>query len=209
MISFLFPIIVGLIRRNSFDIATLLIFYLAITSFIFEIIALYADIKYRNNLLVYNIASVIYSLLFGLYFSKTIPSFNTHIFRKLYSISIMLIWIATILYAQSLFILNSPFMIILGVIVICFSFISIDSIVSIQSSRYFKLTKSIHFWFAVVFLFYWCITILQWGLYNFFSEKINGYEYINMVFSLVSTLVNIAIGILFYLYPKLKQADVS
>jgi hypothetical protein len=199
----------GVKRYTSFDKATRLILYVAIVSFVIELIALYTEIKYRNNLPIYNIASVIYLLLLGLYFSKIITLFNTDAFRKLYSIAILLIWIATLFYEKSLFVLNSAFMIIVGIVVICFSILSIDNIVSVQSKRYFKLTTSIHFWFAVVFLFYWCITILQWGLYKYFSEKISGYEYINLALSLVSTLVNIAFGMLFYNYPKLKQADAS
>jgi hypothetical protein len=191
------------------DLPSQLILFWVIISLITEIIALLFAIILRNNFLVYNIFSLVSLLLLGVYFKKVIKRFRNYYFMLGYTSIITILWMYSVYYQNSLFTLNSPLMLIEGAVIIAFSILSIDNIVSVQSKRYFKLTTSIHFWFAVVFLFYWCITILQWGLYKYFVAQAPWSQYLNLALSFAGTLVNLSIAILFYISPKLKQADAS
>jgi hypothetical protein len=189
------------------DFPSKLILLWVIISLITEIIALFFVIILRNNFLVYNLFSLLSLLLLGLYFNKLITQFNNNYFKNIYSCVIILLWIGSIYYQKSFFTLNSPLMIIEGSVIMIFSILSIEKIVAIQSNQYFKLTSSLHFWFAVIFLFYWCITILHWGLYKYFVLKVSWMHYLHWILSFAGIVVNFSIGSLFYLYPKLKQAD--
>lgn len=189
------------------DLPSKLILCWVIISFISELVALFFAVIFRNNFLIYNLFSLLSLLLLGFYFSKLITLFNNYYFRWIYPCLIILLWIGSIYYQNSFFTLNSPLMIIEGSFIIGFSIISIEKIVAEKSNRYFRLTSSIHFWFAVIFLFYWCITILHWGLYKYFVLKGSWMPYLHLILSFAGIVVNFSIGYLFYLYPRLKQAN--
>ena len=190
----------GIKRYRILDRSTKVLVFENILSLLFELIALYAEIKYRNNLAVYNVAVVSTLLFMCWYFRRLMPQLQKKWYVSVY-ISLVVIWLGSIYYEHTMYSLNNYYMEFAGIVSICFSIYSIEQAISIHAHSYFKLTRYVHFWFALLISFYWSSTLLQWMAYKYVSDK----SWLNDSLVWMGVCNNLGYGILYYLYPKFKQ----
>ncbi|MES2478910.1 MAG: hypothetical protein V4561_07480 [Bacteroidota bacterium] len=207
LISSFLPVLMGIKRYTLFDKPTRFIFYLAITSFLGEVIALFCAIQYHNNLWVYNIVQILMTLILCFYYGNSIDLFK----RKklgLYIASIsIIVWISSLLLVHSFFSINSTYLAYMGTITILMSIISMDNLIAQKSHSLYKIIYSPHFWFAWILLIYWCFSMIQWMIYKYYTVQTVNFKYIELSLTIITMLVNFGYTAVFFYYPKMLKKN--
>ena len=64
-----------------------------------------------------------------------------------------------------------------------------------------------HFWFISIIIFFWSITFLYWGLYDYFNLKLQYAAWeINFAELIVAAITYSSFGCVFLLYPKMQTS---
>jgi len=190
----------GISRFRRLDIAGRILVLLLLAEFVNEVVAHAYAKKYLNNMRVYNIYSILEFALLSLYFNYSID-----VFRRMklgYYIVVVGLIFAVINYTliQQINTFNSYYLFFEGFTTITLSLISFYRLLMYNEDL--KLSRYHHFWFTAVFLFFWSITFLSWGVFPLmFKNK----EVIGQMISFI-WIVNIitygGVGIIFQLYPQ-------
>ncbi|HTN16142.1 MAG TPA: hypothetical protein VL092_00570 [Chitinophagaceae bacterium] len=207
LIVYLMPVLFGLRRYAVLDKASRFFLLYAISSFIGELIAFFAALKFNNNFPVYNVASVINICLICFYFSECIERLKRNNMALRLTVINIVVWIISVFFIHSFFSINTTFLAYQGVLTIALAVYAMEHLVAQKSHALFHLRSSPHFWFDSLLLVYWCFTIMQWVVYRYFTYKTGGFIYINLSLTIINILINVALAAVFYAYPKLKQPD--
>ncbi len=203
------PFLYGIKRFKLLDRASRTFSLIATISFIAEIVALYAAVKYHNNLPVYNVSQLLTVVLVCLYFNDAIDSFKKYYVGIVLAAISTLVWSFTIFFVHSIITMNSTFMAYEGIVTIGMAVFSMENLVSKRSHSLFKLKYSHHFWFAWMLLIYWCCSIVQWILYKYFTKEVDQSQYLDLSLTIISMLINIGFALIFFYYPKMKQKNAT
>jgi hypothetical protein len=201
------PVVFGLKRYALLDRASRFFLLYAISSFIGELIAFYAALKFNNNLPVYNVASLVNICVICFYFSECIELLKRNNSGLKLMIINVLVWIISVFFIHSFFSINTTFLAYQGVLTIALAVYAMENLVTQKSQTLFYLRSSPHFWFDCLLLVYWCSTIMQWIVYWYFTNKMAGFQYLNLSLTIINILINVFLAVVFYMYPKLKQQD--
>ena len=205
LIFILFAAICGVIRFKILDNASRIISILVCCALINESAAFYIGRVFHNNLALYSIYCFIEYWLLCLYFNKIIDIFirkNIGIYIGLIGI---LLGIANIKYIQHLNSYNSYFLFLEDLAVIGMSLFAFFRLLLTRDSL--DLYKYPHFWFISILVFFWSITFLNWGLYNYFNLKLQSEAWkINFGILIVGIVTYGSLGIVFLLYPKMHHS---
>lgn len=202
---FLLTLGIGLYNFPILDKGGKIICLLLFTEIINESIAWYSAKKFHTNIPVYNIYSLIEFSITCWYFNNVIDTFKK---RKIGFYICLLgvgLGILDILFLEHINVLNSYFLFLEGFLIIgmcLFAFFRL-----LLKHDELKLYRYSHFWLISIFLFFWCITYLSWGLYNIIGK--NFAEYIPIIsFSiwLVNVITYGGIGCIFFLYSKMQNS---
>ncbi len=174
--------------------------------FINEIAAYYLAKKYHNNLPLYAIYCFVEFGLLCLYFNKVIDVFtrkNVGIYIGATGIGCGII---NLVFIQSLNSIGSYFLFFEALSVIGMSLFAFFRLLLKNDALH--LYKYPHFWFICILIFFWSITFLYWGLFDYISVrlqhavwKIDFIEFIAGIFTYSS------FGCVFLLYLKMQKGN--
>ncbi len=189
--------LIGLFRFKQLDIASRIIVGILMLDVINEVAAYFFAKKYHNNMPVYNINNIVELALIAFYFNaanRSLKRRNIGIWIGLFSIVFGLI---NFIFLQSILVFSVSFLLFEGFCIIVLSLLAFYRFLLIHEDL--QLYRFPHFWFASIFLFFWSITYLYWGLYPIVGAKISG-----MYIWLANIISFSAIALVFLFYPKMK-----
>jgi hypothetical protein len=74
--------------------------------------------------------------------------------------------------------------------------------------RLMHLSRYPHFWFISILAFFWCITFINWGLYDYFTQRLKEDSWkINFFLHVVNIITYSGIAFVFIFYPKMKETN--
>jgi len=206
MTLFLAALGIGLYNFRKFDKGSKIIWFLLLTETLNESLAQYMAAKYHNNIAVYNIYSLIEFSIVCWYFNNVIDYFSKYNIGFYIGLIGVIFGIIDMTLLQPIDVLNSFFLFFEGFCIIgmcLFAFFRL--LLKHEELRIFRYH---HFWFISIFLFFWCITYLSWGLYNILGTNFSQYiPLITVLIWIVNIITYGGIGSIFLLYPKLQQSD--
>lgn len=189
----------GLYRYRDLDIAARLIVFLLFAVFTVELVAHWFAKRYHNNLGVYNTFGLIEISLIILYFGYSNNFFgNKWIVYGLLVFGIALGFV-NFAFFESFTKLNSVYLFFEGFTTIVLALVSFYRMLLYDEEL--RLYRHPHFWFASVFLFFWSITYLNWGLFPLLRDPGTIGNVIFFIW-IVNIITYGAIGLIFQLYPK-------
>ncbi|XZF13922.1 hypothetical protein ACTHGU_19230 [Chitinophagaceae bacterium MMS25-I14] len=150
----------------------------------------------------------IYSLFeFGMisaYFNYSIDIFRKKNAGLWIGAAGIIIGILNIIFLQPVYTLNSYFLFFEGIFIISMALFSFFRLLLMQDEL--KLHTYHHFWFAVILSFFWSITFLNWGMYDYFLQKMPSFNWIiNRSILVVNIITYLSFAFVFLYYPKMKQ----
>lgn len=202
---FLLSLGIGLYNFKKFDRPSKIIWFLLLTEILNESMAQYMAIKFRNNIAEYNIYSLVEFSIVCWYFNNVIDYFSKYKVGFYIWLIGLCFGIIDMTLLQPIDELNSYFLFFEGFCIIgmcLFAFFRL-----LLKNDDLKLFKYHHFWFISIFLFFWCITYLSWGLYNILGTHFSRYiPIITILIWIVNIITYGGIGTIFLLYPKLQSS---
>lgn len=194
---------IGAYRFPMLDNGSRIMYGSVVVGFLSEAFGLFSALKYHTNELVYNIYDVVNFAVLCLYFNATIENMS----RK--RLGIYLGALGMIAGFTNLVIMhksghdNTYFLLFAG---FCVSGLSLFSFYKLLlNSEQFQITKYPHFWFTALLLFYWNISLINWGTYRLLCDKFPSItDGLNIFNYVVNMFVYAVLGVIFLLYPKLK-----
>ncbi|WP_118973940.1 hypothetical protein [Taibaiella koreensis] len=215
LFKILLPLYFGLIfclavllpfRFKRVDKASRFICILVWTGFLAELVARYASVRYHNNMPVYAINRLVEFGLISLYFNYSVDVFTKHRVGYIIGAIVILIGVANSIWYQPLNTLNTLYIFLECIGVVCMSLYSFYRLLLTNTS--IRLHERVHFWIPCIFVFNWCGTLSCWGLYDYFRKGITEkLPILNISLVLINTLTYLAFGLIFLLYPKMKSID--
>jgi len=198
------PVIIGLFRYRIMDPGARIFFYLCVLSLTVESLAYYMAFRYHNNLVVYNLSSIIELFLISVYFNYTIESFRKRNIGLIIGLIGVIVGVVNNFFIQSIYRITYLFLFYQSLVIITMSIISLAAFLKPDDSRQIK--NEVHFWLPVILIFFWSLSYLFFSVINFYSVrlKVVAPEIILILF-LIGVLTNIAIATIFFLYPKMNH----
>lgn len=161
-------------------------------------------VKYGNNMPVHNIACIIEFVLISLYFNYSISDFrhgNKGIFIAACGVSIGII---NHLKFQSLNKINSNFLFLECVGIVCMSLYAIYRMLKVDDDN-LRLYRKIQFWIPVILILYQCGALWSWVMYDYYRETDKSAIILLQCLLLTNCIITYCLLSVFYLlYPKLK-----
>lgn len=202
--SLLFACISSIYRFRKLDAASKILAVLICCAFINESAASYMAKKYHNNLSLYTIYSFIEFGILCFYFNSVIDIFREKNLGIYVGVIGITLGIANLLFIQHLESINSYFLLLEGLCVIGMSLFAFFRL--LLKNDTLNLNRYHHFWFISILIFFWSITFLSWGLYNYINERyFQSALNINIALAIVSTITYNCFAIVFLLYPKMQR----
>lgn len=204
---FFLPILFGVRNLKALDKAAKIFLIFAVSSFLTELTAFFYAVYFKTNLSVYNVFNILNFTLVALYFKELIKFKKSEVFFKsLIPINIT-IWLFTIFKIHSLNSINSAFLGYQGIVTISLSVYLMEYIVFKQSRTVFNLKTSPHFSIAFLLLVYWCFSIMQWILYQYFTNRTFGFQYLDLSLTIINMVINFCFALIFLKYPKMIKSN--
>ncbi len=206
LLSMLFASFCSVFRFHRLDSASKILSLLICCGFVNEIAAYFLAKMYHTNIALYTIYSFIEFALLCLYFNKVIDVFKKKDIGLYIAFIGISLGIVNTVYIQHLNTLNSYYLLLESLLVIGMSLFAFFRMLLKHDSL--NLYKYPHFWFISAILFFWNITFLSWGVYNYIYQKLGkSAQGINITLMVVSIATYCCFAIVFLLYPKMKSAN--
>jgi hypothetical protein len=205
-VSLLFASFCGVWRFNKIDKGSKVLAVLVCCALINEGVGYYLASKYHNNLPLYTVYSLLEFFILSFYFNNVIDVFV----RKDIGIYIGIIGIClgvlNLLFIQHIDSFNSYFLLFEGLSVIGMSLFAFFRLLLTHDNL--KFYKYHHFWFISILIFFWSITFLSWGLYDYINQQLlQSASKINASLMTVSAFTYCCLGVVFLLYPKMNSIN--
>jgi hypothetical protein len=199
-----FSAICGLRRFKTQTRAIKFISILITLTFIFEFIAIFVIRFYKNNMPIYSIFNLIQFFVVAYYFDESIDVFKKRKIGMYVGYVGLFLGLLNIIIFQPLTSFNSNFLILEGLSIISMALFSFFRLL-VQYEE-FRFTSFSHFWISVILLFFWSITFLNWGLYDYIGEEFNDKIWIiNLSILIVNIITYLSFGLVFIFYKKLRH----
>lgn len=204
LLSLFFASCCSIYRFNKIDAASKVLAVLICSAFINESLASYLAKKYHNNLPLYSIYCLIEFGLVCLYFNKVIDIFIKRNIGIYIGVAGIVLGIINLIFVQHLNSINSYFLLFEGLSIIGMSLFAFFRLLLKYDSL--NLYKYHHFWFISILVFFWSITFLSWGLYDYINQQFFRLALnINIALAIVSIITYSCFGCVFLLYPKMRR----
>jgi hypothetical protein len=205
-ISLVFACLCSLCRYKRLDIASKVICVLVCCALLNESAAYYVAIKYHNNLPVYAIYCFIEFGLLCLYFNFLIDVFTKKKIGIYIGVAGIIFGVVNVTFVQNLNSINSYFLFFEGLSVIALSLFAFFRLLLKHDSL--NLYRYHHFWFISILIFFWSITFLTWGLYDYINLELQHEAWkINVGLMIAGTITYGCFGFVFILYPKIPRTN--
>lgn len=167
----------------------------------------YISIKlFQTNIPVYGVSSILEFILLCFYFNESVLPLKEKNIGIILAAAGILLGILNALFLQPLPTVNSNFLFLECLVIVC---LALYALYRMFVEPDLKLWKETHFCFGCLIVFYECISLWNWGIYDyigqFYPEKS---MVLNVSLIAGNLLVYIFCGILIYLYPKMRQTYV-
>ena len=204
--SVLFAGISSVTHFKRLDIPSKILSILICCAFFNECAARYLAIKYHNNLSLYAIYSIVEFAMLCLYFNSVIDVFIKNKIAIDVGVIGIVLGILNLTFLQHFESLNSFFLLFEGLSLIGMCLFAFFRMLLKYDSL--KLYVYPHFWFISIILFFWCITFLTWGLYEYINLRLHGSILtIDTALTIVGITTYISLGCVFLLYPKMQKIN--
>lgn len=168
-----------------------------------ELVGFYAAKVYRNNMPVYNVASLFLVLLVIRYYQYHLEYLKRKGVALLFYVVSALTWLASTISKGSLFGENMIFTDYEILMVVVLSVVMVDRMV--QRSYSGDLRQNPHFYFVVLFVLFRGASFVQWNLYEYLTRQHPMTKpIIDFGLWAGALLLHLGIGLVFVLYPKIK-----
>lgn len=175
-------------------------------SIIAENLAGFAAANYHNNLPVYSISGIAEYSIICLYFNYSLSYYYKRHTGIIAAVAGILFGIINTIAWQPLNRINSNFIFVECLVIVCFALYSIyQRLVTMD----IPLIKETHFWVPCILLFYQCTALWNWGCYNYVIKRhAEKMIFLNSSNLLTNVLIYLSLILLLLLYPKMRQTDV-
>lgn len=196
----------AIFRYKTVDKSTRYICMLIWLGILTETIAYFSVIKFKTNLPVYSISSILEFAIISFYFSRSIAYLRKRNIGAIAALTGLLAGILNILFFQPLYTLNSNFVFFESIVVVCFSLYAIYKMLALPDLRLWPET---HFWLSCILLLYVCASLWGWAGYDYIA--VNNAE-TSILLSICMLAINVityaSYGIILFLYPHMRQTHV-
>lgn len=204
---FFLPILFGLKNYKILDQGAKLFLLFAVSSFVGELTAFFSAVYFKTNLPIYNFFNILNFTLVTLYFKYQVNLKNSKsVFNFIIVVNIV-VWMITLFEIHSINSINSTFLGYQGILTMCLSVYLMEYIVFRQSRAVFDLRTSPHFLIAFLLLVYWCFSIMQWILYQFFTMSTYGFRHLEVSLTVINMIINFCFALVFIKYPKMIKSN--
>lgn len=204
--AILFACICSIKRFNILDRPSRILTALVCCAFVNESIAFYLAKKYHNNVPLYNIYCFIEFTFLCIYFDNLIDVFIKKKVGIYVCIAGVILGILNLSFVQHLNTINSYFLFLEGLLVIGMSLFAFFRLLLKHDSLHFY--RYHHFWFLSALIFFWSITFLNWGLYDYINMNFKEASWMtNYTLTIASIITYTSIGIVFLYYPKMQKGN--
>ncbi len=171
-----------------------------------ELVARIAGRVYHNNMPVYAIYGLVEFVFMCVYFNNIIDVFRPkNIGYHLAGIGLVL-GVCNIVYVQGFFRLNTYFLIFEAISFIGMSLFFFARMFLLYGQL--RLYKYHHFWFAAIISFFWSLTFIQWGLYEYINVKYPSYVDMDNAAIVIASMVSYtAMACVYIFYPKMQGSN--
>ncbi len=202
--SLVFACICGIYRFKEIDTGSKVLFILVCCALVNESAAYFLAKKYQNNIPLYSVYCLIEFGILSFYFNKVIDVFIRWNLGIYIGISGIILGIYNLLFIQHLNTMNSYFLFFEGLSVIGLSLFAFFRLLLTHDSLH--LYKYHHFWFICILVFFWSITFLNWGLYDYINLKLQHAAWkINFALTIIGAITYGSFGCVFLMYPKMQN----
>lgn len=175
---------------------------------LYESIGWTAAVEFKNNLPVYAIGNILELGLISLYFNSAVRKLKKHNIGIVIAISGATLGIINMVFLQPINKLNSNFVFLECVVVVCLCLFSIFQMLIITDEKV-ELKREFHFWIACTLLFYQCASLGNWGILGYITEFLpDKLIFWDIAIVLINMITYLSLIILLYYYPKLMRTDV-
>jgi hypothetical protein len=174
--------------------------------FLNELAGFYLSKAYHNNLYLFAVYCIIEFALTCLYFNKVIDVFIEKNIGYYIMVVGVTFGVVNLLFIQHVDGINFYFLFFEGLMIIGMSLFAFFRFLLKQENL--DLYKYPHFWFISVLIFFWSITFLFWGLYDYVNQQFKAIAPpFNFILPAAGIITYLTHGIVFLLYPKMKTAN--
>jgi hypothetical protein len=206
LFSLIFACVACIYRYKRLDVPSKILAVLICCAFINECVAYFAAKHYHTNLPVYTIYCLVEFGILCLYFNNVIDVFAKKGIGIYIGTAGIVLGIINMTFIQNLNTLNSYFLFFEGLSVIALSLFAFFRFLLKYDSLY--LYKYHHFWFISILIFFWSITFLTWGLYDFINTALKHDAWkINSGLMVIGTITYGGFGCIFLLYNKMHNYE--
>lgn len=159
---------------------------------------------YKNNAPVYNIYGLAEIFLLGLFFNQVVDVFRRRNLGVIFGAVGVVVGVINIVAVQSLYTLNTYFLLLEGVVIISLALFSFARMMLHADMP--PISRSPHFWLATILTFFWSTTFFNWGFYEYMNTMHpNKVWIVNLLLVVVNIITYASYGVLFLLYPSLQR----
>jgi hypothetical protein len=152
---------------------------------------------------VYGAFGPIQLLLISFYFNYSVEFFKRKNIGIYIGVIGALVGYLNYFFIQSPRIFNNYFLIGESIIVVGMCLYSFYCMLQMDDDM--KLRSNIHFWITAIFLFFWTVTFLFWGLYDFLVENIGvSVNLLHLFLLIVNVVTYISFGLVFIIFKKVQ-----
>jgi len=205
-LSLFFAAVCSIYRFKKLDRGPRILSILTCCAFANECAAFYFGRKYHNNLPLYSIYCLVEFFILCLYFNYIIDVFKKKNIGLYIGLSGVSLGLLDIFFVQHLNAFNSYFLYFEDLSVIGMSLFAFFRLLLTKDELH--LYRYAPFWFTSILIFFWSITFLTWGLYDYINIRIKHEAWkINSSLMMAGTITYGCFGIAFLLYPKMKTIN--
>ncbi len=197
----IFASTVSILRWKRLSIADKWISILLCLTFCQEIITGTLKILYINNYFTYHIYTPIEVFFIINYFTRATGLRRAKILGSSLGGLAVLLSILNTIFLQGPSQINSYYLLLEGIIVICLFLYVCDMVLILEDVTPKKMAV---FWITCSFLFYWCLTFVNFGIYPIIAKSsIQFSSMLNQSLFYANVLFYVSFAIIFLYYKKL------
>jgi hypothetical protein len=205
-LSLVFAVITSMYQYKRLDRASRILAILVCCALVNECVAYFAAKKFHNNMPVYSVYCFFEYALLCLYFNNVIDIFKKRHIGIYIGVAGIVLGILNSIFIQNIYSFNSYFLFLEGLSVIALSLLTFFRLLIRDDTP--NLYKCYHFWFISILVFFWSVTFLTWGLYDYISSQLENESWkINFVLMAVGTITYGSLGCVFLLYNKMQSIN--
>ncbi len=160
-------------------------------------------LRQGNNMPVYTISSFAELAIICSYFHFSQPDIGKKKIGYLVVPAVTILGVLNLIYLQPIDQNNSNFVFLECLV---FSIMGLYSIYRLLLADDIRLTQQTHFWIVLIFQFYQCGSLWNWGFYNYMLRRHNDVLIVwQAIFITINVIVYAGFALVLFLYPKMRR----